>query len=50
MTVGLCAEHHRGKTGVHSMGRQEFEDLHGYSELRLLEIVQDKLGVMQVEG
>ncbi|MBR7747435.1 Ref family recombination enhancement nuclease [Undibacterium baiyunense] len=45
MTIPLCVEHHTGKTGVHSMGRDEFESLHGYSELRLLEIVQDKLGV-----
>lgn len=45
MTIPLCIEHHTGKTGVHSMGREEFEQLHGYSELRLLEIVQEKLGV-----
>lgn len=45
MTIPLCAEHHTGKTGVHSMGRDEFEAMHGFSELRLLEIVQNKLGV-----
>lgn len=45
MTIPLCFEHHRGKAGVHNMGRDEFEALHGFSELRLLEIVQDKLGV-----
>jgi len=45
MTIPLCVEHHTGKTGVHSMGRDEFEQMHGYSEFRLLEIVQEKLGV-----
>jgi hypothetical protein len=45
MTIPLCVEHHTGKTGVHSMGRDEFEAMHSYSELRLLEIVQNKLGV-----
>jgi hypothetical protein len=41
MTIPLCPEHHTGKTGVHSMGRDEFEHMYGYSEIRLLEIVQD---------
>lgn len=45
MTIPLCAEHHTGKTGVHGMGREEFEQMHGYSEIDLLEIVQKKLGV-----
>lgn len=41
MTIPLCPEHHRGASGVHSMGRAEFERLHGYSEVDLLSIVQD---------
>lgn len=41
--IPLCWEHHLGSTGVHSMGRQEFEDLHGISEIRLLEIVVKRL-------
>lgn len=45
MTIPLCTEHHTGKTGVHSMGRDEFEEMHGYSEFQLLEIVQEKLEV-----
>ena len=44
MTIPLCPEHHVGKTGVHSMGRAEFERLHGYGELDLLAIVQDVIG------
>lgn len=45
MTIPLCLEHHTGKTGVHSHGRDEFEAMHGYSELALLEVVQNMLGV-----
>ena len=44
MTIPLCPEHHEGKTGVHSMGRDEFEHMHGYSEIDLLAIVQTELG------
>jgi hypothetical protein len=44
MTIPLCLEHHTGKTGVHSMGREEFERMHGYSEIDLLAIVQTELG------
>jgi hypothetical protein len=43
MTIPLCVEHHTGKTGVHSMGRNEFSDMYGYSELDFLEIVMRKL-------
>lgn len=45
MTIPLCPFHHDGKDGVHSMGRAEFETLHGYSEIDLLAIVQQKLGI-----
>lgn len=45
MTIPLCEPHHTGKLGVHSMGRDEFELMTGYSEIRWLEIVQHKLGV-----
>lgn len=41
--IPLCPEHHTGKTGVHSMGRKQFEELHGVSEIRLLEIVLDRV-------
>ena len=40
--IPLCWEHHNGKTGVHSMGRQQFEDMHGISEIRLLELILDR--------
>ena len=42
-TIPLCYEHHRGNTGVHSMGRQPFTDLHGKSEIDLLNIVNIQL-------
>lgn len=44
-TIGLCAEHHRGITGVHSHGREEFAALHGISELELLARVNEQMGI-----
>jgi hypothetical protein len=46
MTIPLCPEHHTGKTGVHNMGRDEFETMHGASEFLLLAVVHERLGVM----
>ena len=43
-TIGLCFGHHRGQTGVHSMGRDEFTALHGISELELLAQTHALLG------
>ena len=45
MAIPLGEYHHTGKEGVHNMGRAQFEDKHGYSEVDLLAIVQDRLGV-----
>lgn len=42
-TIPLCPEHHVGMTGVHSMGRDEFTKLHGYSEIDLLEFTLSSL-------
>lgn len=39
----LCPEHHRGNTGVHSMGREQFKDLYSKSEIEFLEIVLNRL-------
>ncbi len=36
-TIGLCAEHHRGNTGLHGMGRKAFEREYGVTELELVE-------------
>ena len=44
-TMPLCPEHHVGKTGVHSMGREEFADMHGISEIELLEQTKNALGI-----
>ena len=45
MTIPLCPEHHTGKTGVHSHGREEWKAMHGFSEIELLAVVQAKLGI-----
>lgn len=44
-TIPLCEPHHEGAMGVHTLGRGEFKDTHGYSEIELLEIVNKRLGV-----
>lgn len=41
--IPLCYEHHQGITGVHSMGREQFNDLYGKSEIEFLEIVLNRL-------
>ncbi len=41
--IGLCPEHHRGKTGLHGMGRKAFERHYGVTELELLEQVKEML-------
>lgn len=41
--IPLCMEHHTGATGVHSMGREQFKEMFGYSEIELLEIVLNRL-------
>jgi hypothetical protein len=43
-TIPLCPTHHQsGALGVHDMGREEFKEMYGMSELELLEIVKGKL-------
>ena len=44
-TLPLCFEHHVGATGVHSMGRQQFADMHGISEVELLAMTNNLLGI-----
>lgn len=41
--IPLCYEHHQGNTGVHSMGREQFKDMYGKSEIEFLEIVLNRL-------
>lgn len=41
--IPLCWEHHQGKTGVHSMGRQQFADMYGKSEIEMMEIINERL-------
>lgn len=45
-TMPLCPRHHQHSgEGVHDMGRAEFAERYGKSEVELLEIVKQKLGV-----
>lgn len=41
--IGLCAEHHRGNTGYHGMGRKAFERKYGVTEQELLDQVKGLL-------
>ena len=34
--IPLCAEHHRGNSGIHGMGRKAFERHYGLTERELL--------------
>lgn len=45
-TIPLCPIHHQDSGyGVHDMGRQQFADMYGRSELELLAIVKNKLEI-----
>lgn len=39
----LCVSHHRGKMGIHGMGRKAFEAHYGFTELELLDDVGKKI-------
>lgn len=45
-TIPLCPTHHQSGIGlgVHDMGRDEFTEMYGKSELELLEIVRERVG------
>jgi len=42
--IGLCPEHHRGDTGIHTLGKR-FEDRYGVDEQALLELTWKLLNV-----
>lgn len=44
-TIGLCPEHHRGNTGLHGLGRKRFEQIYSITELELLDLTNQLLGV-----
>ncbi len=45
-TIPLCTEHHTGQPGgIHDMGRMQFAEHYGISELDLLALVNAQLGV-----
>jgi hypothetical protein len=41
--IPLCALHHRGADGIHTLGRSGFAAKHGVSELELLARTQSEL-------
>jgi len=44
-TIPLCPEHHRGATGVHSLGKKGlFEKTYGFSEQDLIEDTKRLVG------
>ena len=43
LTIGLCAEHHRGGTGFHGLGERAFNRMYKTSEIQLLGKVIAKL-------
>ena len=43
LVIGLCPEHHRGKTGFHGMGERAFNRTYKTSETHLLAKVLEKL-------
>lgn len=43
LVLPLCAEHHRGFTGVHGRHRLGFEKLHGVTQLQLLGVTTSLL-------
>ena len=42
--IGLCPEHHRGNSGIHSLGKQ-FETRYGVDEQTLLDKTLELLGI-----
>jgi Recombination enhancement, RecA-dependent nuclease len=38
--VGLCPEHHRGRTGIHGMGLRAFEREYKMTEIEMVEQVR----------
>lgn len=43
LAFGLCPEHHRGKTGIHGLGKSAFEARYRCTELDLLADTIEKL-------
>ena len=39
--IGLCPEHHRGNTGIHGLGRKQFESRYSTDEETLLQKTLD---------
>lgn len=47
-TIGLCPAHHQApKVGVHGLGREEFTAMYGVSEIELLTLTKEKLGIAE---
>lgn len=49
-TIPLCPTHHRGQPfGVHDMGRAQFTEYYGISEIDLLGVVMRRLNLSEAE-
>lgn len=46
-TIPLCPEHHRGRTGIHGMGRKAFEWHYRVTEVELVEETQDRVRTLR---
>lgn len=46
LTIPLCHIHHRSDRGFHGMGKRAFEEAYGVSEIDLLVMANDLIGVM----
>jgi hypothetical protein len=44
MAIGLCPEHHRGKTGIHGLGTKCFPVVYGVTEAELVEQTKVEAG------
>lgn len=45
-TLPLCLNHHRGKEGIHTLGRKAWEKHIGTTELQLVRKMQEKMKIM----
>lgn len=47
--IPLCPEHHQGDTGVHGLGRREFERVYGLTESELADLTEVLLALRRTD-
>lgn len=45
--IPLCYEHHRGNTGIHGLGTKAWERAYDISQRDLLELVQERMALIE---